>query len=216
MNFNPKMLQIYLVGGTQDTHHDSYEFLAKVEEAMQAGITAFQYREKDSSTMTADARLIMARRLVELGQHYSVPIIIDDDTQMALRVGADGVHVGQDDEQIEQVIKEAAGKLIIGYSCNTTTEIKTANQLTAIDYIGCGPVFETTSKIDADPALGLDKLKKLNSLSTHPLVAIGGLSLENIPAVLKTGVSGLSMISLVLNSEDITATVTKIKALINN
>ena len=210
MNFNPKMLQIYLVGGTQDTHHDSYEFLAKVEEAMQAGITAFQYREKDSSTMTADARLIMARRLVELGQHYSVPIIIDDDIQMALRVGADGVHVGQDDER---VIKEAAGKLIIGYSCNTATEIKAANQLTAIDYIGCGPVFKTTSKSDADPALGLDKLKKLNSLSTHPLVAIGGLSLENIPAVLKTGVSGLSMISLVLNSEDITETVTKIKSL---
>ena len=62
------MLQVYLVGGTQDTHHDSYEFLAKVEEAMQAGITAFQYREKDNSTMTADARLIMARRLVEMGK----------------------------------------------------------------------------------------------------------------------------------------------------
>lgn len=214
MNFNPKMLQIYLVGGTQDTHHDSYEFLAKVEEAIQAGITAFQYREKDSSTMTADARLVMARRLVEMGNRYSIPVLIDDDVQMALRVGADGVHVGQDDEKIEQVIKEAAGKLIIGYSCNTAAEVEKANQLSAIDYLGCGPVFETTSKVDADPVLGLTKLKELNKLSTHPLVAIGGLSLENIPEVLKTGVAGLSMISLVLNSKNITETIEKIKTLV--
>ncbi|MCI2031477.1 thiamine phosphate synthase, partial [Limosilactobacillus sp.] len=129
MKFDPKMLQVYLVGGTQDTHHDSYEFLAKVEEAMNAGITAFQYREKDSSTMTDAAQLIMARRLVEMGERYSVPIFIDDDVQMALRVGADGVHVGQDDEQIHQVIKEAANKLMIGYSCNTDAEIKEANQI---------------------------------------------------------------------------------------
>ena len=181
---------------------------------MQAGITAFQYREKDSSTMTADARLVMARRLVEMGNRYSIPVLIDDDVQMALRVGADGVHVGQDDEKIEQVIKEAADKLIIGYSCNTAAEVEKANQLSAIDYLGCGPVFETTSKDDADPVLGLTKLKELNKLSTHPLVAIGGLSLESIPEVLKTGVAGLSMISLVLNSKNITETIEKIKTLV--
>lgn len=213
MKFDSKMLQVYLVGGTQDTHHDSYEFLEKVEEAMQAGITAFQYREKDSSTMTADARLIMARRLVEMGQRYSVPVLIDDDVQLALRVGADGVHVGQDDEQINKVIAEAAGKLIIGYSCNTVDEVKAANQIPEIDYLGCGPVFETSSKADADPALGLTKLKELNELSTHPLVAIGGLTMDNIAEVLETGVSGLSMISLVLGSQDITKTVKNIKKL---
>lgn len=213
MKFNPQMLQIYLVGGTQDTHHDSYEFLDKVEEAMQAGITAFQYREKDSSTMTDDARLIMARRLVEMGTRYSIPIFIDDDVEMALRVGADGVHVGQDDEQIHQVIKKANGKLMIGYSCNTPTEIKLANQIPEVNYIGCGPVFKTTSKKDADPALGLTQLQKLDELSTHPLVAIGGITLDNMAAVLKTGVSGLSMISMVLGSQDITSTVKKIKQL---
>ncbi|WP_251575333.1 thiamine phosphate synthase [Limosilactobacillus agrestimuris] len=213
MKFNPQMLQIYLVGGTQDTHHDSYEFLDKVEEAMQAGITAFQYREKDSSTMTDDARLIMARRLVEMGTRYSIPIFIDDDVEMALRVGADGVHVGQDDEQIHQVIKKANGKLMIGYSCNTPTEIKLANQIPEVNYIGCGPVFKTTSKKDADPALGLTQLQKLDELSTHPLVAIGGITLDNMATVLKTGVSGLSMISMVLGSQDITSTVKKIKQL---
>ena len=131
-----------------------------------------------------------------------------------MAVNADGVHVGQDDEKIEQVIKEAADKLIIGYSCNTAAEVEKANQLSAIDYLGCGPVFETTSKVDADPVLGLTKLKELNKLSTHPLVAIGGLSLESIPEVLKTGVAGLSMISLVLNSKNITETIEKIKTLV--
>lgn len=213
MNFDPKMLRVYLVGGTQDTHHDSYEFLEKVQEAMKAGITAFQYREKDSSTMTDDAKLVMARRLVEMGNRYSVPIFIDDDVKMALRVGADGVHVGQSDEQIHQVIKDAADKLIIGYSCNTEDEIKQANQLKEVDYIGCGPVFETGSKPDADPVIGLKKLAELNQLSKHPLVAIGGITEDNMADTVKTGVSGLSMISMVLGSSDITKTVNDIKAL---
>lgn len=213
MDFNSKMLQVYLIGGTQDTHHDSYEFLEKVEGAMQAGITAFQYREKDKSTMTADARLIMARRLVEMGKRYSVPIFIDDDVQMALRVGADGVHVGQSDENIQKVIDDVAGKLMIGYSCNTEEEIQAANRIGQIDYVGCGPVFATTSKADADPALGLDKLKELNTLSKHPLVAIGGLTLNNMADVLKTGVSGLAMISMVLASDDVPTVVKQIKDL---
>lgn len=213
MKFNSQMLQVYLVGGTQDTHNDSYEFLTKVEEAMQAGITAFQYREKGTTTLTADGRLTMARRLVEMGKRYAVPILIDDDVQLALRVGADGIHVGQKDQKIEQVINQAGGQLIIGYSCNTPAEIMKANQLTAVDYVGCGPVFETISKADADPALGLAKLTELNKMSQHPLVAIGGLSKDNLQDVLKTGVIGLSMISMVLGSDNITETVTAIKRL---
>ncbi|MCI2031015.1 thiamine phosphate synthase, partial [Limosilactobacillus sp.] len=92
-------------------------------------------------------------------------------------------------------------------------EIKEANQIPEVDYIGCGPVFKTNSKPDADPALGLNKLEELNSLSSHPLVAIGGLAQDNISEVLNTGVSGLSMISMILGSQDITATVKRIRQL---
>lgn len=213
MKFNPSMLKVYLIGGTQDTHHDSYEYSEKVEEAMNAGITAFQYREKDENEIQGSAKQVLGRRVVELGHKYHVPVFVDDDVNLAMKVGADGVHVGQKDEAIEDVIKIAAGKLMIGYSCNTADEIEEANGLGDVDYVGCGPVFPTQSKADADPALGLDKLKELNSLSQHPLVAIGGLAEDNMKDVLKTGVAGLAMISMVMGNDHVDQTVKDLLAL---
>lgn len=203
MQFNSTMLRAYLVGGTQDTHNDSQEFLQKVELAMESGITAFQYREKGASRLNDQEKLRMAQRLRELTRHYQIPYFIDDDEELALQVDADGVHVGQKDQRIETVIQRAAGKLMIGYSCNTLPEIAKANQLTAVDYIGAGPVFPTSSKDDADPALGCDKLRQLVQASHHPIVAIGGLSAANLAATAQTGVAGGSVISMVLQSSDI-------------
>lgn len=207
MKFDPSMLKVYLIGGTQDTHHDSYAYLEKVEEAMAAGITAFQYREKSEQEIQGEAKQVLGRRVVELGHKYHVPVFVDDDVDLALKIGADGIHVGQKDEAIEKVIQTADDQLMIGYSCNTAEEIKKANSLGAVDYIGCGPVFETPSKADADPVLGTEKLKELNDLSKHPLVAIGGLTEDNMADTLATGVAGLAMISMVMRSDHITQTV---------
>lgn len=207
MKFNPRMLQAYLVGGSQDTHNDPAELLAKTKAALRAGITAFQYREKESSTLSADQRLELARRLRELTTSYQVPFFIDDDEELALAVKADGIHVGQKDQRIDQVIKRAQGKLMIGYSCNTPAQVATANQLLAVDYLGSGPVFPTNSKADADPALGLDRLAQLNQLSTHPIVAIGGITTANIDSTIATGVAGVAVISMILQSDNIRQTV---------
>lgn len=207
MKFEPTMLRAYLVGGSQDTHHAPAELLTKTEEALQAGITAFQYREKGSSNLSADQRLKLAQQLRELTRHYRVPFFIDDDEELALAVGADGVHVGQKDQRIEQVIQRAQGKLMIGYSCNRPAQIEKANQLAAVDYIGSGPVFPTQSKADADPALGLSRLALLNCLSEQPVVAIGGITADNIAATLATGVAGAAVISMVFQSDDISQTV---------
>ena len=207
MKFEPTMLRAYLVGGSQDTHHDPAELLTKTEEALQAGITAFQYREKGSSNLSADQRLKLAQQLRELTRRYRVPFFIDDDEELALAVGADGVHVGQKDQRIEQVIQRAQGKLMIGYSCNRPAQIEKANQLAAVDYVGAGPVFPTQSKADADPALGLSRLALLNRLSEQPVVAIGGITADNIAATLATGVAGAAVISMVFQSKDISQTV---------
>lgn len=207
MKFDPIMLRAYLVGGSQDTHHDPAELLAKTEEALRAGVTAFQYREKGSSRLSADQRLSLAQHLRELTSYYQVPFFIDDDEELALVVGADGVHVGQKDQRIEQVIRRAHGKLMIGYSCNRPAQIEKANQLAAIDYIGSGPVFPTQSKADADPALGLNRLALLNRLSEWPVVAIGGITADNIAATLATGVAGAAVISMIFQSDDIQQTV---------
>ena len=96
---------------------------------------------------------------------------------------------------------------MIGYSCNRPVQIEKANQLAAVDYIGSGPVFPTHSKADADPALGLSRLALFNRLSEQPVVAIGGITADNIAATLATGVAGAAVISMVFQSDDISQTV---------
>lgn len=210
MKFNPHMLEVYLVGGTQDVNNNPAAFLDRVKQALKSGITAFQYREKGTSKLTADEKAGIARELRELTREYGVPLLIDDDEELALKVGADGGHVGQKDCWIEEVIQRAHDKLIIGYSCNQVDQVKKANSL-SIDYIGSGPVFTTHSKDDADPAIGLVKLKQLVSLSNHPVVAIGGINSTNMVQTLATGVAGLSVISMVLQSRDIGLTVSEMR-----
>lgn len=207
MKFNPDLLKAYLVGGTQDTNHDPHLFFTKVEQAMKAGITAFQYREKGSSHLNNEERLAMGRQLRHLTAKYQIPLFIDDDEELALAVNADGVHVGQKDQRIEQVIHRGQGKLMIGYSCNTLSQVQRANQLDAVDYLGSGPVFPTQSKADADPAIGLTGLKGIVKSSVHPVVAIGGITVQNCSSVLKTGVTGIAVISMVLDSDDINSAV---------
>ena len=212
MKFDPSMLQVYLVGGSQDVGNDPDRFLHDVQVALAAGITAFQYREKGDSRLDRAATIQLATQLRELTSQYQVPYFIDDDEELALQVGADGVHVGQKDQRIETVIRRAAGQLMIGYSCNTAAEIIRANQLSAVDYVGAGPVFPTNSKADADPVLGLNELTRLNAASHHPLVAIGGISLANLAATLQTGVAGVAVISMILASSDIAGTVRAMRA----
>lgn len=213
MKFNSSMLKIYLVGGTQDTHHSCTEFLHKVELAMNSGITAFQYREKGSSTLTDSQRLSIALKLRELSQYYHLPLIIDDDLTLALQCHADGIHIGQNDQQVKTVIQQAAKRLFIGYSCHTIAEIQHANQFSSISYIGAGPIFPTHSKDDAEPAIGLAQLNTLNQNSYHPVVAIGGINEQNMTATLQTGVAGLAVISMILNSTNLQQTIHHMQSL---
>jgi thiamine-phosphate pyrophosphorylase len=213
MKFNPQMLQVYLVGGSQDVNHDVDQFLAKVEQALEAGITAFQYREKGKSTLTMAQRVDLGLKLRDLCTRYAVPLIVDDDYHLAQQINADGVHVGQGDTDIETVTTAVGEQMFIGYSCNTPAEIATANKLDDVDYIGCGPVFATSSKDDADPAIGIDQLAALNAKSQHPLVAIGGITEDNLQEVHDSGVAGIAVISMIFQSADLVKTIAKMKAL---
>lgn len=216
MKFEPQMLQVYLIGGTQDVHHDVDAFLAKVELAMQSGITAFQYREKGNSQLRPNEKVDLGLQLRELCTKYGIPLIIDDDYRLAQQIDADGVHVGQGDTDIEQVSIAVGHQMFIGYSCNTPAEIERANQLDFVDYVGCGPVFPTNSKADADPSLGIAELTRLNLLSIHPVVAIGGINDQNMEEVLDTGVAGLAVISHIFQSDDLADTVKQMKKLYQN
>ncbi|MDF7671762.1 thiamine phosphate synthase [Lactobacillus sp. ESL0701] len=205
--FNANMLRAYFICGTQDL--PAGKTLPEiVEEALQAGITAFQFRDKGTgSTLSSSERLPMAQRLHELCQQYQVPFFIDDDVALAKAVNAEGIHVGQSDEAIQQVINEVGSQMIVGYSCSTLAEIKTGDQLAGIDYYGSGPIFTTQSKADADPEIGLAGLTNLVTSSKRPIVAIGGITVNDLPDIAKTGASGASVISMIAQSSNIKSTV---------
>lgn len=210
MNFKTRDLQAYAIAGTQDL--PDQQLLPFLKKALEAGITTFQLREKGPAAVNDRQTLVtLAKACRQLTAQYQVPFIIDDDVALALEVGADGVHVGQKDQPIETVLKQAHQRLIVGYSCETSAQVNHANQLTGIDYLGCGAVFPTVSKADAEN-IGLTQLRQLTTLSTYPVVAIGGITLENTAQVLKAGAAGVSGITLFTQSSDLTQTLTQLLA----
>lgn len=210
MKFSAEMLQVYLIAGTQDVDGDVDDYLARFEMALAAGVTAFQFRDKDGSMLSNDQRWSLAKRCRDLAHQYQVPLIIDDDYQLALAIGADGVHVGQKDQRIDEVLAAVGEQMFVGYSCNTPAQVRHANQL-PVAYIGSGPVFATGSKADADPVVGTTKLHDLVKQSVHPVVAVGGITLANTAEIMATGVSGISGISVIMRSADVTETVHQLK-----
>jgi len=208
--FSPEQLRAYFVCGSQDV--GSRDILTVVDSALQAGITAFQFRDKGRSQLSNSARLQLGRKLHQLWEAYQVPFIVDDDVELALALKADGIHVGQHDQKIQQVLSRVQGKMFVGLSCSTLPEVEAANQLSGVAYLGSGPVFPTSSKADADPVIGLNGLTRIVALSKVPVVAIGGITAEQLPAIAATGARGAAVISLLAQRDNMGATVQEMLA----
>lgn len=205
LKFNKRQLQAYFVCGTQDVPGKNLETI--VQTALDAGITAYQYRDKGTSQLTAPQRLALGQRLRRRCAAAKVPFIVDDDVELALALSADGIHVGQKDDRVTTVLQRVAGKMFVGLSCSTVAEIEIANQIDGIAYIGSGPIFPTTSKADADPVVGLAGLRRLVKVSKRPIVAIGGITVQELGPVTHTGAAGSAVISMLAQSPDIEQTV---------
>nr|WP_300561384.1 thiamine phosphate synthase [Companilactobacillus sp.] len=205
MKFDPDMLKAYFVCGSQDLIGQDFEKL--LEQCIESGITAFQYRDKGSSKLTDAQRLDLGRSLQEICKATHVPFIVDDDVRMANALNADGVHVGQKDERITKVVQEAAPGMIIGLSCQTVEQVHQANKIDRIDYIGAGPIFPTSSKNDAVAPMGLPLMKEMSQVSRVPFVAIGGIDDENVYDLKPNGAVGAAFISLVTKSNDVDRTI---------
>jgi len=210
VTFESGLLRAYFVAGSQDVPgRDLRDVLATM---LKAGITAYQFRDKGASRLTADERLALGRNLREQCRAASVPFIVDDDVDMALALHADGIHVGQSDEGVQRVIDAVAGQnLFVGLSCSTAEEVAAANQVSGIDYLGSGPIYPTTSKDDADPVIGTAGLKKLVDQANVPIVAIGGVTVDSLPAIVQTGAAGVAVITLLTNSTQPAADVTAMR-----
>lgn len=196
---------IYLV--TDEACLHGRPLLGCVEEALAAGVTLVQYRAK-----AADGGVLYAEacKLKELCDKYNVPLIINDRLDIALAVGAAGVHLGQDDLPCAVARRLLGEDFIIGVSAHNPAEAVQAVSEGA-DYLGCGAVFGTATKHDV-AKLGLENLRAIRKAVAVPMVGIGGITADNYAKVLATGADGAAIVSGILAQDDIGAVVKKLVA----
>ena len=161
------------------------------EELREAGVKLIQYRDKDADDEVA---LYRAEEIGEVFEGAGATLIVNDRLDVALLAGWDGVHVGQDDESAEDARVVVGDGRIIGVSTHTMLEVWEAEQGVA-DYVAIGPVFATTTKLDAEAAVGLDAVRRARELTTKPLVAIGGITRWNARSVIDAGADSVAVIS---------------------
>lgn len=169
-----------------------------VAEAVAGGVTMVQLREKTAGTRAFVAE---AEALLRLLRPLGVPLVINDRVDVALAVGADGIHVGQDDMPVELVRRLVGPTMMIGLSITNEVELARPDA-GAADYLGVGPVFAQATKPDASPPLGLDGLARLARAATRPVLAIGGIGPDNARAVLQAGTAGLAVVSAIMAAPD--------------
>ena len=188
-------LSLYLVVGPGDTRGRPLGEV--VLAAVAGGVTAVQLRCKDHS---AGDFVQEARALVAELRPRGIPLIVNDRVDVALAVGADGVHVGQDDLPAADVRRMVGEDLIVGLSVTNLAEALALDPR-VVDYAGVGPVFATSTKPDAAPPLGLGGTRAICDVLSVPAVAIGGIGLTNAADVLTAGVTGIAVISAICGAD---------------
>ena len=169
-----------------------------VEAALKGGTTFVQLREKH---LDEDAFLEEARQLKILCRQYGVPFVVNDNVEVAMAVDADGVHVGQDDMEAGDVRRKIGPSKILGVSAQTVEQALLAQERGA-DYLGVGAVFTTGSKDDADD-VSHDTLQAICEAVDIPVVAIGGITRENVQQLTGRGLAGIAVISAIFAQDDI-------------
>ena len=180
----------------------------QVEAALKGGVTCVQLREKE---LEEAAFLAEAVELCRLCKSYGVPFIINDNVEIAIRCGADGIHVGQEDMTVLDVRCRVGEQMIIGVSVHTVEEAQEAVRNGA-DYLGAGSVFPTTTKTDVSP-LSFHTLRAICSAVNVPVVAIGGIGKGNLERLSGSGVDGVALVSAIFSAHDIEAECRELRSL---
>jgi thiamine-phosphate pyrophosphorylase len=193
-------LKVYFIMGSPNCKDNPSTVL---KEAIEGGITLFQFREKGPGALTGDEKVSLAKELQQICRENQIPFIVNDDIQLAITLDSDGVHIGQEDEPIEEVRKKIGNDKIIGVSVHSYDEAITALQGGA-DYFGIGPVFSTKTKEDAKPSSGTKLIEELRARGlTIPIVGIGGINAENAGTVIKAGADGVSVITAISHAPSV-------------
>ena len=195
MKFSESMLCLYAVTDRSWTGRQT--LLEQVESALKGGATCVQLREKE---LDFDAFLAEAVELKALCGRYGVPLIINDNVEIALRCGADGVHVGQEDMEASGVRAKVGPDMIVGVTAKTVEQALAAQQAGA-DYLGSGAVFSSVAKPTALP-MSKEMLRSICDAVTIPVVAIGGIHAGNLMDLRGSGVDGVAVVSAIFAAED--------------
>ncbi|GAA8978612.1 thiamine phosphate synthase [Helicobacter pylori] len=214
--FDANCLKLMFVAGSQDFCHIKggkndriNALLDALELALQSKITAFQFRQKGDLALQDPIEIKqLALECQKLCQKYGAPFIVNDEVQLALELKADGVHVGQEDMAIEEVMTLCKKRQFIGLSVNTLEQALKAHYLDGVAYLGVGPIFPTQSKKDKQ-AVGVELLKKIKDSGVKkPLVAIGGITMHNASKLREYG--GIAVISAIAQAKDKALSVEKL------
>ncbi|GCD82355.1 thiamine phosphate synthase [Parageobacillus thermoglucosidasius] len=206
-------LKVYFIMGSVNCKKSPFEVLT---EAIDGGITLFQFREKGSGALVGEQKYEFAKQLQAICQKRGIPFIVNDDVELALAIDADGVHIGQDDEDA-RVVREKIGDKILGVSAHNLAEAQAAATAGA-DYIGVGPIYPTKSKADAKQAQGPGMIRLLRDNGIDiPIVGIGGITAENASEVMNAGADGVSVISAIASAPSpLLATKQLVQTVLNN
>lgn len=196
IKFNKDMLLLYAV--TDRAWTGGQTLFMQIESALKGGVTLVQLREKE---LDLDEFVEEAVRVKEICRRYKVPLIINDNIEVALKSGADGIHVGQEDMGVADIRRLVGNDMIIGATAKTVEQARAA-EASGADYIGVGAVFPSPTKTKAI-RITLESLKEICSSVSIPAVAIGGINKKNMPELTGGGMKGVALVSAIFAAEDI-------------
>ncbi|GHV43760.1 thiamine-phosphate synthase [Spirochaetia bacterium] len=180
-----------------------------LDAAIAGGVTMVQLREKDASTREFYDIALEVQRITK---KHQVPLVVNDRLDIALAIGAEGLHLGQSDLPLREARRLAGDRMFIGVSANTVEQARIA-EAEGADYLGVGAVFPTGSKSDVN-TVGLERLREIRGAVNIPIVGIGGIGPANIREVMTTGIEGAAVISAILSQPDIAEAASALRRLL--
>lgn len=207
MNIKKSDCLLYAITNRQSLKNNS--LYDAVKKAISGGITILQYREKN---LSPHEYLEEAIKIKELCNSHNIPFIINDNVDVAIKIDADGVHLGQDDMSLDEARKKLGPYKIIGVSAHSVDEALAAVNGGA-NYLGVGAMFQTSSKNNVCDT-SIETLKAICNAVSVPVVAIGGINTENIPLLSGSGISGVAVINAIFGNDDIENATKKLRSII--
>ena len=194
---NAANYHLYLV--TDEIQRCRYGLVETVRRAVEGGVTIVQYRSEQLSHEEQRREVLPLQAYL---RSVGIPLIINDNVELAVEIDADGIHIGQDDMPVPEARKLIGANKILGLTVTTPEQMAEVNT-ELVDYLGCGPVFPTITKDDAPPPMGVEGWAELARMSPLPVVAIGGLNKERTAAIRATGLAaGVAVVSYICAAEN--------------